>query len=205
MREPKTRGSGAERTPTICVAEPHPSLARLHARAHELGWRCHETEWASNKANYTFECAQGHRFERAAQSLDRGNPQCLECKVDELRTRWLAMVAERGGTQLRTFTGTKKRYRMRCARGHEWGYGETRSVRAVGVPSVSIGIMRNLCARPTVWRDCRQPSQRKADAVLRKDYAGGSALYLFECAKGHQWKARGARVVQGTWCAQCSR
>lgn len=96
-------------------------FAKLHQRAAELGWRCLSQEWAGTRVPYTFECASGHRFERAAKHvLYNPSTHCIGCEADIIRAQWLASVAERGGTLLGVFAGLTERHRSRCANGHEW-------------------------------------------------------------------------------------
>ena len=40
---------------------------------------------------------------------------------------------------------------------------------------------------------------------LSDTYVNGSTKLLWECAKGHQWKAIPHHVGRGSWCPYCSR
>ncbi|MFM0325129.1 hypothetical protein [Caballeronia glebae] len=130
--------------------------------------------------------------------------QCLECRADELRTRWLALVAGRGGTLLGTFTGTKKRYGLRCANGHEWEVRGNEIGQGSWCPKCQHEHHAQYMRKTDGLKRLQATAAERGGRCLAEDYIGGSEFYLFECAKGHQWRARGARVAQGTWCAQCS-
>lgn len=80
------------------------------------------TAWAGAQANYLFRCSNGHEFERLATSILYKNvTACPECKREVLRDRWMEIVRERGGELVGSeFTTVARRYRLRCAKEHEW-------------------------------------------------------------------------------------
>lgn len=64
----------------------HPALTRLHGYAARHGWRCLAQAWAGYYARYEFECANGHRQERAASQFMFGKhhrPRCTQCEAHE--------------------------------------------------------------------------------------------------------------------------
>jgi hypothetical protein len=74
--------------------ETNPYLAKLQARAAELGWRCFSKEWASTQAKYDFVCANGHHFQRAAKHvLYIDAPHCNACESEATRASSDAFTA----------------------------------------------------------------------------------------------------------------
>lgn len=183
------------------------SLTKLHVRAAELGWRCHATQWSGHSAHYTFECAKGHRFDRQGGAFLRcalmaGKSRCDACEADDIKQRWLANVAQRGGILLGTFTGLLERYRLRCASGHEW--------EAQG-RKISEG---SWCRR------CQHAQMRDASLLVRltdtaaahglqllsTQWLGATSSYRFQCANGHQFDRQAQVITRGsTRCLQCVR
>ncbi|AET91684.1 hypothetical protein BYI23_B010770 [Burkholderia sp. YI23] len=185
------------------MSQMNHSLAKLYARAAELDWRCLSEEWTGSDGSYLFECTNGHRFERAATQVLYKSPRCVQCKEDEVRTRWLATVSERGGTLLGTFTSLKERYRLRCAVGHEW---ETRGT-IISEGSWCPKCKHEIVARGNVLPDglarLRSAAAAKDGRCLANAYTGVLTYYPFECASDHCWEARGAKIFEGSWCPRC--
>ncbi len=51
----------------------------------------------------------------------------------------------------------------------------------------------------------QQAAVKKGGKCLSSECFSGNSKYLWECEKGHQWKASGKKVESETWCPQCSK
>jgi hypothetical protein len=181
---------------------PNRYLARLHARAAEIGWRCFATEWAGNTGRYAFECDQGHRFERGTSNL---YGPCVECARDERKQRFERLLRERGFICLDEFAGNGLRYRFRCAEGHEWSTHATSLFQGRGCPSCAAARRSMLRWKHADGLEHLQAAAaRRGGRCLVSVYTGVSKHYEWECAAGHRWRMRGASVIAGRWCRECS-
>ncbi|WP_233867029.1 hypothetical protein [Paraburkholderia adhaesiva] len=132
------------------------------------------------------------------------NPTCQACEADALRDRLMTTIAERGGTLVEgTFTGMRSRYRLRCAKGHEWVAQGDKIVagswcRQCATEARSARLMDKdgLARLQAAARD-------KGGRCLSTEYAGRAATYELECAHGHRWQTKGEIILNGHWCPRC--
>lgn len=183
------------------------AFERLQAAAAALGWRCLSDIWTGYKGRYEFECEKGHRFTRNAIALlYRGEQaRCEACEADEIEARWLTTIAARCGVLLNgPFRGLLKRYRFRCAEGHEWE--TTGELISKGKWCPECGRVKS--AQCNVLADglgrLQAIARQHGGQCLAAEYTRSRDHYPFECAKGHRWKASGKMVVHGHWCPQCA-
>ncbi len=165
------------------------------------------TAWAGAQANYLFRCSNGHEFERPATSiLYKNATACPECKYEALRDRWMAIVRERGGELVGgEFTTVAKRYRFRCAKGHEW--------EALGQHIVAGHWCRRCVAEANSERlldhnglaRLQAAAQSNGGRCLATEYVGRAARYEMECSHGHRWQSKGGFILDGHWCPHCAR
>ncbi|MFM0323284.1 hypothetical protein [Caballeronia glebae] len=190
---------------TVSLQEPSSLLKLLHEYAAALGWKCRSSDWKSFSARYEFECQNGHRLYRAAKQIIQTHsvPQCAECEAEQVKARCLSLVAQRGGVLLGTFTGLRDRYRLRCAKGHEW---ETLG------RNIYAGRWCHRCGRgrPTLVKsdgleELQATAAAKGGRCLSDRYEGRNARYSFECGQGHHWEAKGGDVAAGSWCLRCAQ
>lgn len=195
------------RRPEVGAAAPmSPSLVKLIRRASELGWRCLARTWNGYHARYAFECPNGHLQERQAVAVTYGIPVCRHCEADAIRDRWMATLARRGGELVEgTFTGLEKRYRLRCAKGHEWEAQGGKIAGGYWCPGCRNERMARRHLRADGLERLQVAAREKGGRCLTTEYTGGSGYYPFECALGHRWSAQGAEIVRGQWCPGCKK
>ena len=52
--------------------------------------------------------------------------------------------------------------------------------------------------------DYQEIARRRAGLCLSPRFTNGKIPLLWQCASGHQWKARAYNIVKGSWCPICS-
>lgn len=183
------------------------ALQKLRDVAAMLGWRCLADRWDGYQTGYKFECEHGHRFERHAAVLLYSNKKtrCDMCEEARIEARWLATIESKHGTLLDgPFRGLSKRYRFRCARGHDWETTGEAIRKGAWCPECG----REKSAQCNILSDGLERLQGIARArggkCLAAEYTLSRDYYPFECAKGHRWKALGQMVMAGNWCPTCA-
>lgn len=183
-------------------------LARLHAVAQTRGGRCLADRYDGVLAQYTFECAEGHRWQTAGGRVLRGRwcRLCANAHVgDVLRhSDGLAMLrakAEANGGECldELYLGTHRRHRFRCSEGHEWA---TRAGRVLqGSWCARCGIERQ---RLTI-EDARRVAHERGGACLSDEYVNARSRLTWQCHRGHVWQANFDNVKnKGKWCPNCA-
>lgn len=183
------------------------AFERLHAVAVALGWRCLSRGWRGYNERYEFECGKGHRFTRNATALlYRGEQaRCDACDGEEIKASWLASIAERRGELLNgPFRGLLKRYRFRCADGHEWETTGELIRKGKWCPECGRAKSAQCNVLPDGLERLQAIARERGGRCLAAEYKRSCDHYLFECAKGHRWKSSGQMVMHGNWCRKCA-
>lgn len=183
-------------------------LARLHTAAQTRGGRCLADRYDGVLAQYTFECAEGHRWQAAGGRVLRGNwcRQCANAHVgDALRhSDGLAMLQAKatvnGGECLEErYLGTHRRHRFRCSEGHEW------TVKAGNI------LRGSWCARCGIERqrltieDAQRVARERGGTCLSDEYVNARSKLMWQCHRGHVWQANLDNVKnKSKWCPNCA-
>lgn len=184
-------------------------LVKLQQCVADLGWCCLSSTWIDTNARYEFICARGHVFERTAATLlyrSGGAPVCAQCEDAGLRDRWLDKLAERGGTLLNgPFTGLMRRYRIRCAAGHEWDVQGRKISEGRWCPDCARTESKHRGWHADSLMQLQAAAQAKDGRCLSTEYTVRGRKYKFECAHGHRWEAKASDIFRGTWCSRCAK
>ena len=145
------------------------------------------------------ECRRQHIPVRLrAINLDSAFPN-QELKA--LRT----LAKSRGGACLSpSYRGTDVRLKWRCKDGHSWAQFPWKIKRGYWCPDC---IQRQRKAE-RVARELERLRQRALSLggrCLAKVYVESQRSIEFACRIGHQWFARPANVIRGSWCPECWR
>lgn len=57
---------------------------------------------------------------------------------------------------------------------------------------------------PNYIQELTEIAQKRKGDLLSKSYLGWNQKLMWECEKGHQWKAIPNHIKNGTWCPKCS-
>jgi hypothetical protein len=174
------------------------TLQAMASLARERGGRCVSPVYINSAVPLLWECAAGHQWSAAPESVRKGS-WCPECAgVRRLTLEEIQRLAEyRGGKCLsnRYVNGASKLI-WRCSAGHEWN----------ATPSqIRKGHWCPFCAR--IVRLTLYQLQRiaagKGGQCLSLDCANSAKPLQWRCAAGHEWRARASSMRAGTWCPLC--
>lgn len=186
---------------------PDESFERLVAIAARQGLTLLTQQWFGTRYPYLFRCARGHTFTRIGLVALRGEGTvtCLECIQEDTKRRFQDLLGERGIVcREGGYLGQTARQHFRCHCGHEW---ETEARKILeGHGCLVCATARR--AQQLMPSDGLERLQRAAAAhggrLLADAYGGLRKKYLCECAQGHCWWVKGARVLEGHWCDLCA-
>ncbi len=187
---------------------PEEQLEIARSLASQKGGECLTDQYMGSQSQMTWRCANGHEWQGTYSNIvNRGKwcPWCAGNKVDSATQLVRAQqVSQSHGGELLTpaYTGNKVPMRWRCSEGHEW--------------NASFGTVVGRGA----WCGRCRGSQREAHEQLAKaqeiaaskngrcldaGYLSNSEKMLWQCERGHRWRATFYSVVQaGSWCPTCS-
>jgi len=67
-----------------------------------------------------------------------------------------------------------------------------------------LGIIRSLIMKKLTIQAMLQLAERHGGECLSDVYVNSKSKLLWQCAKGHQWKAAPYKIQYGSWCPKCS-
>jgi hypothetical protein len=110
---------------------------------------------------------------------------------------------DRGGECLGTeYLGVDRKYRFRCAKGHEWD-ATFRKVALKGTWCARCAGLR--VDKEGRYMEAKQTAQNFGGDLLSTEYRNADAPLRWKCAAGHEWETSYDCIVKrGHWCAMCS-
>jgi len=180
-------------------------LQEMQQLAQIRGGVCLSKHYVDHEAKLRFRCAEGHEWGAVPSSIRRGT-WCRICGSKRAgRSKALTIeimcriAAKRGGECLsKAYENNLTKLRWRCKEGHEW---ET-------VPaSILRGSWCRICAgilpKDLALQELQKLAVRRGGVLLSKRYKRSQSHLLWQCAKGHKWKAVPSAIKAGTWCPVC--
>jgi hypothetical protein len=115
--------------------------------------------------------------------------------IEEMRD----IAKQRGGLCLSSeYMGNKVKLKWQCSDKHVWKAIPQSIKRGCWCPHC-VGNVKLTIA------EMKDIAQKRGGRCLSKEYINYRTKLIWECAKGHQWKASPDKVKQGTWCPICSK
>lgn len=96
-----------------------------------------------------------------------------------------------------SYVNTDTKLSWQCADGHVWETTPAHIKRGQWCP-----ICRGV-AKKTI-QDMQTIAAARGGRCLSKHYANNETHLIWECTKGHTWRAKPANVQTGTWCPVCA-
>lgn len=197
-------------------------FTRILQAAKDRGGVCVTPEYLGAQARYSFVCAEGHSWEAPAYHVVASGTWCRKCayaarrgiaktadarekialakRLDDGLQRLQAFAASRGGVCLSgEYAGCRMKYRFRCGQGHEFEtLGNNVSVHGTWCREC-VNDLRRLSLD-----DARREAQARGGHCLSGTYVNTRTRMVWQCHRGHEWKASFAGVRRGNWCKQCA-
>ena len=186
-----------------CAGVGRTTLRVLQDVAASRGGICLSAFCPNGATKLRWRCREGHEWSATPFQIKRGHwcPFCARIvppSLFDLRR----MAASRGGTCLSPGSvKSSETARWKCAYGHEW---------RARVSSVRAGNWCPACAHNQTLRldQMQQIARERGGKCLSSRYMNGRTPLLWECGKGHCWKAapdnvKGGKRKKGSWCPEC--
>ncbi len=189
------KGSGCP----YCVGRARKSIDDAHLLAKERGFEFLSQAFAGTGRKYRWRCPKGHEWEAQYSSIQqgRGCPHCAGNIGKSIEDAY-ALAKERGFEFLsQGFAGTGRKYRWRCARGHEW---------EAQYNNIQQGTRCPYCAgvAPKTIDDAHLLAKERGFQFLSQGFRRAVQKYRWRCSEGHEWEATYASIGRGSGCHQCA-
>jgi len=183
----------------LCAGNAKLTIEDMHDAAKERGGKCLSDKYINNKTGLLWECTAGHQWEAPPQNIRRGT-WCAKCsKVSRLTIGEMQQVAkERGGKCLSsTYINNQTKLSWECDKGHQWE-AKPHDINAGSWCPTCSGVTRLTIA------DMKLLAREKKGKCRSRKYRNYSTKLLWECSKGHKWKATPNTIKKGSWCPTCA-
>ncbi len=192
------------KSPTRTRRKPNVAYSRLVEIAAERRLTLLTPEWRGLKSYYDFRCASGHDVARIGTVAMRGTITCLECEQVRVQQRFLELLSE-NGTVCRdgAYLGQTVRQHFTCRFGHEWTTDARKILDGHGCPSCAVNSRAESLTDSNGLDRLQTAAAAYGGKCLTDRYSGIGESYLWECANGHRWRARGTNIIAGRWCRAC--
>jgi thiol-disulfide isomerase/thioredoxin len=170
------------------------TLARMEEMAQERGGLCLSQVYVNTRTPLIWQCAKGHQWKAKPSSIQQGTwcPHCVPIlTISEMQK----IAQQRGGQCLsKVYVNSKTHLLWQCANGHQWK----------AIPNnIKRGSWCRQCRKGTIT-EMQQIAQKRGGQCVSEVYINTDTPILWQCAKGHQWKARPVDIKGGHWCPNCS-
>jgi hypothetical protein len=178
------------------------TLRRTLSDAQELaksrGGECLSEIYIKNSRNLSWRCSKGHEWQATYSNVQQG-AWCHECGGSKPKT--LAdmhrLAAEQGGLCLsKEYFNTTTKLMWQCANGHRWKALPLNIYKGRWCPE---------CGDTTLSLDYMQQLAAEHDGqCLSRKYKNNHTQLVWECVRGHRWKAQPSSLLAGHWCQKCA-
>lgn len=172
-------------------------IDQLHQIAEERGGECLSCQYKGATKKLLWECAKGHQWEAAPDSIKRGTwcPYCAgRAKLTIVEMHKTAR--DHGGMCLSDKIATKLLWE--CSEGHRWEATAANVKRGTWCPHCARTVKRTI-------EEMHRLAEDRGGRCLSDVYKSGHAKLRWECSKGHQWEAGSANIrLYGRWCPVCA-
>lgn len=186
-----------------CAGVRQLTLVHMQELAKSRGGRCLSPHYLNGASKLIWRCSAGHEWGATPFQIRKGHwcPFCA--RVARLTLNELDRIAARNGGQCLSleYVNSSLPLQWKCALGHLW-HARATSIRA--------GRWCPACAhnQRLSLQDMQGIAHERGGRCLSTRYENGRTPLMWECKRGHRWKALPARVKngfrrRGTWCPKC--
>ncbi len=185
----------------------HYTIEDLQEYAAYKEGKCLSNEYWDVETKYKWMCSKGHTWEVGFDIIKQGGwcPRCdKEVKTKEEKLKELRKIAiERGGKCLSDeYINNRTKLEFQCREGHIW-------------KTTPDNVISNKWCRICSYKNRREKrkdnieiyrkiAEEHRGKLLSDKYIDSKTPLLWECAKGHQWKAHPNDVKNSKhWCPVC--
>ncbi|WP_442961279.1 zinc-ribbon domain-containing protein [Pseudomonas sp. Ant30-3] len=181
---------------------PIKTIEGMQQLANGRGGVCLSAVWHSSSARLMWRCCEGHEWLAEPYRIIRGSwcPVCARLQRRYTLQNVQNVAVARGGLCLSTcYQSNRVLMDWQCHQGHGWQATFASIRKGSWCPSCV-----HLERRDTLEK-MQQVAIQRGGHCLSKCYVDSAQALLWECAKGHRWKATPGSVKHRSWCPVCAK
>lgn len=170
------------------------------------GGKCLSSIYENVTMKLLWECSEGHRWEASPNNIKSGT-WCPICKNNKrkLSIQEMQKIAEkRGGKCLsNSYENSATNLLWECSENHQWKATPSSIKKSTWCPICKNKRISESKKKHSI-EEMRLIAITRGGKCLSNNYINTDSKLLWECAKGHQWKAIPDHVRRGSWCPICA-
>lgn len=184
----------------ICGGSAPLTIEEMHRIADDRGGKCLSEKYINAKTHLSWECANGHQWSARPGNVKRGQWCAVCARLSSVTIEDMRVIArDRGGECLSTkYINNAIHLMWACADGHQWRATPNK---------IKGGRWCPICANSSsiTIEEMQAIAHQRGGQCISARYISSRTHLLWECKKGHKWKAAPSSVKLGTWCPVCAR
>jgi hypothetical protein len=182
-----------------CAGKKKWTIKQMQELAEKRGGKCLSEVYINNHTRLLWECGNGHKWQTPPINVIQGRwcPSCASRKRAKTIEQMRAFAKSKGGKCLSTsYVDSRTKLLWECAKGHTW---ET------SFDNIRNGHWCSVCAenKKQTIEQMQELAEKRGGKCLSTAYERKNTKLLWECSKGHRWRALSDSIKRGTWCWQC--
>jgi hypothetical protein len=176
----------------------------MHEWAAKRGGKCLSEKYINSQTPLEWQCANGHIWKAAPDSISLSNTWCRICSYEKLHElykddieKYRKTANERGGRLLSdTYFNSHTKLLWECSKGHQWyAAGTVVHNSKSWCPDCAGHKQKNIM-------EMQELAARRGGKCLSKEYKNINTKLEWQCSKGHTWKAAPVSAMN-VWCPAC--
>ena len=175
------------------------SIEEMDKIAESRGGKCLSGNYVDAHTKLIWSCSKGHHWEAKPNNIQQGS-WCPECHgKKKLTIQDMHHIAKnRGGKCLSSnYVNVSTKLLWECSEGHQWKAAPNNIQQGKWCAQWSGRMKLSI-------DEMRQIAKEKGGKCLSKKYENSQTKLLWECSKGHRWKAIPNSIKRYSWCPKCS-
>ena len=184
------------------LKKEEPSIEVYQLRAKEFGGVLLSEKYINAETPLKWQCAKGHIWEKAPQSI-RSGVWCPECSKasQKLTIEELQDIATKRNGKLLTkeYIGWAVKMEWQCENGHIW-LANSNQIKSGGWCRKC-----DIEKRKSSIEDFKKIAESRGGSLTSTEYINTVTPLEWRCKNGHTWKTKPFTVKQGSWCPICAK
>lgn len=193
-----------------CAHVARLSLDAMVEIASSRGGRCLSTKYVNVGTHLRWKCEAGHKWTATPASIRSGKwcPCCVHNQRLELKAMHRLARRREGKCLSTVYINNREPLLWECRRRHRWKATPTNvkgGKRKRGTWCLECyNLRRKFGIRDSIER-MEKLAQRRGGHCLSSEYINSKSKLIWQCEKGHCWRAVPVSVRRGSWCPVCAR
>jgi hypothetical protein len=192
-----------------CAAVARHTIGIMRELANARGGSCESIEYINADSPLIWKCANGHIWRTTAASVRSGS-WCAVCARNqrlELNEIQRFAALRRGKCLSPVYINNHTPLIWQCEQGHRWKAAPQNVCRAgprKGTWCPTCAEHNRQFQQRLTLDDIQTIARGHGGRCLSEEYLGSKVKLVWQCEKGHCWKAYVSPVRRGSWCPLCA-